>query len=136
MSKILEFTGNVVGGIQANDAAKEDAAVLRTQARSARQQALQDEYAQRRGARQFEGHARAAAAQAGGGEGGSVEMLLEQSAIMAELDALNIRYGGEMRARGLLAEARATRKRGQQAFTAGMFGAGAALMRDGGGGES
>lgn len=116
MTKILDFTGKIVEGVEANDAARADAKVLRAQARSARQQALQDEYAERRHGRQFEGYARAAAAQAGGGEGGTTEMLLEQNAILAELDALNIRYQGDMRARGLMAEAKSRRRDGKRAL--------------------
>lgn len=91
--------------LAAGNAESANADALRQQARSASNQALRDEEAQRREARQVLGEQAAAMAQAGGGYGGTNEKLLTQSATLAELDALNIRYGGFMRRSGLLAEA-------------------------------
>lgn len=73
-------------------------------ARVARQQANAREEAQRRQAKQVLGEQRAALAQAGIGLSGSAADVYQQSATNAELDALNIRYEGELQARGLLAQ--------------------------------
>jgi hypothetical protein len=103
----LQAYGTYSGG-------KADATALRLQAYTAQRQAKVDEDAQRRVARQVLGEQAAAFAQAGGGVD---ENIMRQSAINAELDALNIRYGGAMKASGLLSDARATRK--QSAMLAG-----------------
>lgn len=69
----------------------------------ARQDAALAEEAQRRQARKSLGRSAAAAAQSGvsggGLGGGSTGALLKQAATEAELDALNIRYGGQLEAR-------------------------------------
>lgn len=57
---------------------------------------------QRRAARQVLGEQKAALAQAGIGMGGSAADIAEQSAINAEMDALGIRYEGEMERRQFL----------------------------------
>lgn len=69
-----------------------------------RQQYVAQEEAQRRQAKQVLGEQRAALAQAGIGLSGSASDVYGQSAARAELDALNIRYSGELDARGLLAQ--------------------------------
>jgi len=80
-----------------------NAQVAATNAATARQQAGVREEAQRRQARQILGEQRAALSQAGIGLSGSAADVYGQSAANAELDALNIRYEGELDARGLLA---------------------------------
>lgn len=88
---------------QAN-ADKYNAEIERQNAAAARQQAGAREEAQRRQARQFLGEKRAALSQAGIGLSGSAADVYAQSAANAELDALNIRYEGEMQGRGLMAQ--------------------------------
>lgn len=100
------------GGIQAYATAKSgksQSKTLKRQARATFQQSTQDEYAQRREARAFLGRQAAAFAEAGVGPGTS-DYVQEQSAILAELDALNIRYRGVLQGRGLLAEAKNVKK--------------------------
>jgi hypothetical protein len=100
----------IVGGVSATASmrgARSDAGALAEQAAVAQAQANRDETAQRRQSRQQLGTMAASMAQAGGGVD---EGVLRQSAVNAELDALNIRYAGQMRARGLLAEAKSIRK--------------------------
>lgn len=63
-------------------------------------------------------------------EGSPVDVLAESIA-MAELDALNIRYGGEMKARGLEFDAASSRYAGAQARISGRIGAAASLMEAG-----
>lgn len=128
MSSILNFAGALKEGHDAKAAADYNAKMLDQQASTARAQGLQDEYSQRRNSRQFLGSQAASIAQAGGGNGGTAAMIGEQSAVSAELDALNIRYGASMRSQGLISQAVGERMRGKAAQTAGYFKAGSALL--------
>jgi len=74
---------------------------LKAQGVVAGQQALADENAQRRENRQMAGEGAAALAENGLSSTGSSAMRFDQSRAMAELDALNIRYRGRLRALGL-----------------------------------
>jgi hypothetical protein len=105
--------------------ARLNARLLEEQARATAAAAAQDEAAHRRAARAAIGRQAAAQAEAGIGVTGTGGLLLDQSAILAELDALNIRYGGQLRAKGLLAESLAMRSRARQS---GLL-AGAALLQ-------
>lgn len=88
---------------------------------------------------QLQGQARAAVAQSGTGFTGSNLAVLEQNAVSAELDALNIRYEGQMKARGLMAQStldsfqgRARRAAARDTMSAGFLNAGANLLSKGG----
>lgn len=59
---------------------------------------------------------------------GSPMAVIAESAANAELDALNIRYGGESKARNFKNEATVLRYQGGQARSAGYLGAAATLM--------
>lgn len=83
-----------------------NAAVSKQRAESTRAVYSQREEEVRRRSRAALGKMRASLAQAGGGLGGSSADVLEQSEIAAELDALNVRYEGELAASGLLSEER------------------------------
>lgn len=111
------------------------------QARVARQQAGAEEEATRRAAREQLATQRAAIGQAGIGYGGTAGLLQEDSALQAELDAMNIRYGGEMQGLGLLnqasasgEEARIQKNNASKAKMAGLVGAGTSLLGSYGGG--
>ena len=82
---------------------------LEEQARATALEAGAAEEAQRRQAREAFGETRAAGAQMGLLESASFADVYSQAATAAELDALNIRYEGEGRRRGLIFEAGATR---------------------------
>lgn len=82
-----------------------NAEVARQQASTALSESTAAQLAQRRNANQVMARSRAAAVQAGVGTGGSVGDVLGQSETLAELDALNIAYEGEMRARGFQTQA-------------------------------
>lgn len=82
---------------------------LEEQARATGLQAGIEEEAQRRQAAFQMGEARAAGAQMGLAESATFGDVYGQAATMAELDALNIRYTGEGRRRGLMYEAAVTR---------------------------
>lgn len=88
---------------QAN-AANYNATIQSQNATIARQQSNAREEAQRRASGQTLGKMRASIAQSGTGLSGSNADVYEQSAAAAELDALNIRYEGELDARGMLAQ--------------------------------
>lgn len=105
-----------VGAIQAGQAAQEEAnaraqaniynaKVKEMQAGIARQQADAREEQQRRKGRQLLGAQRAAIAESGVGFMGSALDIAEESSTRAELDALTIRYEGELESKGLLADA-------------------------------
>jgi len=119
---------------QAN-ADKYNAAVAEQSAAVKRQQYVAQEEAQRRQAKQVLGEQRAALAQAGIGLSGSAADVYGQSAANAELDALNIRYTGELDARGLLAQgeqyrygARVNRMNAGSARTGGYLNAASSLL--------
>lgn len=112
-----------------------NAAVSRQRAEATQAVTGQREQAQRREAMLVMGKQRAAAAQAGFGLGGSAADVERQSQVMAELDALNIRYEGALEAKGLLDQASldtfqagASRSAGSAAKTAGYLGAAGSLL--------
>lgn len=82
-----------------------NAAVARQRSTEVKQIFGEREDQQRRMARLEAGKRAARAAQSGLGFGGSNADVDEQSEIFAELDALNIRYEGELDSRGLLTQA-------------------------------
>lgn len=84
------------------------------EAKVAQAASLRDEEAQRRESNAILGKQRAAIAEAGLGSGGTTGMLADQSSVLAELDALNIRYNGLLRGAGLLSDAAMTRFGGRQ----------------------
>jgi hypothetical protein len=80
------------------------AKVAAQNAQVAGQQASAEQERLRRESRQVLGAQRAAIAESGTGFSGSNLDIMRQSTTMAELDALNIQYAGEMERRGLLQE--------------------------------
>lgn len=112
-----------------------NAAVMNQNAAVETQQAGQREEAQRRQARMILGSQRAAIAQSGGGMEGSAADLVAQSARDAELDALTLRYEGQMRARGMGIQAEQETYQGRvaganasRAMTAGYMGAAGSIL--------
>lgn len=85
-----------------------DRAALEQQARVAAAQGYADEEAARRAARYQLGEQAAALAQAGIGPGGTADLVVKDSALAAEMDALNYRYRGLQAARALRSQARKT----------------------------
>lgn len=101
-----------VGAFGAMQKGRKQAKMSRAQAKIAQAQAYEDEQAQRREAKMLLGAQAAAMAQSGTGVEGTNEQVLRQSAALAELDALNIRYRGLSEAHGLLKQARAQKRAG------------------------
>jgi hypothetical protein len=126
---MVSGAGSLVQGADARTAGDYNARLLALQAHTAQNQALADEQTQRRQAREVLGEQAASLAQAGAGYGGTTAGVINQSAVNAELDALNIRYGGTMKASGLLAQAAAERYRGRAGQTSSYFLAGSDLLK-------
>lgn len=132
-SAVLSVMGAISGGQQrsaqyeAQQRANEyNAAVGRQRAESALQVSNVKEDQQRREAAFIIGKQRAASAQAGLGLSGSAADVERQSEVMAELDALNIRYEGQMKAHGYLAGA------AQEDYAGSVAGYSASSARSGG----
>jgi hypothetical protein len=81
-----------------------NAAVMKQRSDQVLSAAGQREEQQRRMARIAEGKMRASIAESGAGVDGTNADVLRQSEIFAELDALNIRYEGQVESQGLLAQ--------------------------------
>lgn len=112
-----------------------NAAVSRNQSAAALSESAAAQAAQRRRARELLGEQRAGVAQSGTGFGGTNADLLERSQTLAELDALNLAYEGDMKSKGYLQQAEietmnaaTNRRNAGTARTAGYLGAGRALL--------
>lgn len=124
----VSTVAGVVGQIQqsraAESSARYNAALAEQNRRIALQQAKADERTQRRSALRRAGSARAAAGASGLTLEGSALDILEDNAVEEELSALNIRYQGQLRARGFGTEASLERSRAANASS----GVGTALL--------
>lgn len=115
-----------------------NAQVLKGNAEVANAEANQREELLRRQFGQVQGEAIAGVAQSGTAMEGSNLDLLRQNAVNAEMDALTIRYEGQQKARGLMAQsvleryqARAGRAAARDTMSAGFLNAGASLLSGG-----
>lgn len=138
---------SAIGAIQQGNAAaaseQSQANAMRYQAETNRQRAVlalqqgnQQEEAKRRENRRAMGNLRAGLVENGIGlEGGTGADLVAESSLNSELDALNIRYNAQLNAQGLQQQAvsddysaSAAMARSKNARTAGLIGAGAAVL--------
>ncbi len=108
----LKIVGTLAEGAQQEGAIRQQAALADYNARVSEanaaavgQQTSAAEDAHRRRVREFMGAQRAAFAANGGGFDGSNADVARQTAVEAELDALTIRYKGNLERAGLLADA-------------------------------
>jgi hypothetical protein len=138
----LSVIGSIQQGNQAYATGKSEqyaresnAQLLQMNASAAGQQAAAREALVRRRAAAMQGEARAGMASTGTAISGSNLGLLEQAGQEAELDALTIRYEGEMERRGLMAQAaqeayqaRGAGKAAKEARRAGFVGAATNLL--------
>lgn len=130
----LEVAATVVSAVSTLSGAASQAAAYQYQADvekqnavTARQQGAEAERQHRINSAKLIGQARANA----GATGLAFESFgdsLAESAYNAEIDALNIRYGAEVTARGHEASARLYKSRSKNAFTSGLFKAGTSLL--------
>jgi hypothetical protein len=93
VSSISQASAASAAAKSAAQASDYNAAIAAQNAQTASEQGNANEEAQRRKARMVMGAQRAALAEAGIGSDGTASDLVEQSAVNAEMDALNIRYG-------------------------------------------
>lgn len=126
----LTATSQLMGVAQQRAVAGAQAENLTEQARATALEAGAAEEAKRRETRRAMGETRAAGAEMGLLESGSFQDAYSQAATMAELDALNIRYSGETKRQGLLAEAKLT-KASKPSWAQGLIGAGASALSSG-----
>lgn len=134
----LAAYGTYAAGEQADAAAEsqalfneQDAQLQEANAAVSLQQASANEESQRREARRRLGAMRGEIAQSGTGMLGSNADIYSQSARDAELDALNIRYGGLMESKGLLNQSAAAKSNAGQARAGGNAAKQAGYLRAG-----
>ena len=129
MSEAIGPLASIIGGFQQKSAADYNAGVMRQEGAAAMQQSVTAEDTQRRGARESLGRTSAAIGASGTGYGGSSAGVMDQAAVNAELDALNLRYRGVFTKYGYDAESQIQKQRGNMAALNGVLNAGASLIK-------
>lgn len=125
----ISFLGAMYQGQQAQQQANFNAAVAEKNARLSKQKAAVDEQRSRVASKKQLGSIRAGYAASGVNLEGTALDVLSESAATAELDALTIRYGGEMESQAFSEQAVQDRRAGEAAKTGSyMSGAGSLLM--------
>ncbi len=112
LAPVLQGVGIIKAGKDANQETQLSAADKESAARDEINTAALEEASLRTDSRKFLGRQRAAQAQSGV-EGATPDAVSRQSAIDAELDALNLRYAGKLRANALLKGAQSDRLAGR-----------------------
>lgn len=112
-----------LGALASYQSARGEAQILKDQSLATATQTARAEEATRRQSAEFLSKQSAAIGESGIGFGGSSADLIRQSAIDAELDALNVRYEGMSRARGLMTQSRLTKKAAKTNLMLGLLGA-------------
>lgn len=133
-SAVLGTAGTVAETIGARNEADSEARIAENNADAAALQTGQAADTRRRQNREFLARQSALIGEANIGFGGSSQKLREQSAAEAELDALNIEYGGELDRRSFKTQASLARKRKSIIGVTGFLRAGGQLL--GGGANS
>lgn len=128
LSTAMGIVGTLAQAKSAADAANANAKLAKGQARQASMVANQNEEAKRRENYIEMGRNRASIGQTGTGFGGSNYDIERQNEIFQELDALNIRYEGNVQRQGLLAQASQYKAEASSAWTRGLFGAAGQLF--------
>lgn len=124
----VSAVGSISQGQAAANAAEYNAQVAENNRIAARQQATFDEQRRREGLRRDLSSARVGAAKSGVDMAGSALDVMVRGAEDAELEALRIRYGGEVAQNAAAAEAGLSRAQAGASRMAGFFGAGSALL--------
>ena len=124
--------GTVYEGIQQNKQAKREAAILEQEGVYQKQKAAQEERLSRRDAHILQGRQQALLSAGGQPLTSATALnLLTESTTQEELDALTIRYGGDVAAASARSKASATRKAGKSALISSFFKAGGSLLTGG-----
>jgi hypothetical protein len=127
-SAVLGAGTAVASGVQQSNQAEAESELAKNNATAAAQQASAAEDAQRRRSRSILARQRAAIAESGIGFGGSSEVLQQDSAVQAELDALTVRYEGRMRGLGFQTDASVAKSRSKSAMAGGYLAASGQLL--------
>ena len=127
----VSAVGSVMQAGSQGDIAEYNAKIAQNQEIAARQKAKFDEDRQRQQARMFAGRQRASLSQAGG-EMSDAGDVLSMTAEEAEIDALAIRYGGNVAAQAAQQKGVIAKATGKQAQTASYAQAGKTLLTTGG----
>lgn len=127
---VLGGAGTIMETQGARAEADAEARIAKRNAEAAAAQAGAAEDAQRRRNREFLARQSAAIGEANIGQEGSAGLLKEQTAAELELEALNIRYGGELERRGFVAEQQMAKARKRSA-SGGFLRAGGQLLAGG-----
>ena len=128
LSTIFQVVGAFAKGQAASNASKYNAAQATRKAGLAVEQAASDADAKRRDTVRRLGLMRANYGASGVTVEGSPLDVMAESAANAEMDALNIKYKGDLAASGYAAEAKLDKMRARQDYMGGLFGAGSALL--------
>ena len=129
MAPVLAVVGSLYQAKASKDAASYNAGVDRQEAGVIESQALGQEAITRQTGRETLGRAAAAVAQSGTGTGGSSGRILDQDAVNEELDALTVRYRGQLGAAGYRAQAKNEATIGNVGATNAYLSAGANLLK-------
>ena len=124
----LSAMTSLYGGVSARNQGDTIASALQQESSVTGQQTGVNEDAQRRKGRQFLSDQAVRIGESGSGFSSTDTKLMEQSGVEAELAALNIRYGGQIRQAGLQTQAGFAQERGRAGLIGGVLGAGADLL--------
>lgn len=128
MGTLLRGVGALRKGLAGEAASDYNAQLNQRNASIARQNAAEQEQRFRRLSRKRMGELRSHFGASGFGLSGSAIDALADSAVQEELDALTIRYEGELKAQGLDASAGLDRMRARESRMGGFIGAGAEIL--------
>lgn len=122
--------GQILSGIQQYKAASYSAKVYEQEAKTQKQAAAYEEKKHRESVQRFIGIQRSRYGASGIdiSAGGSAQTIINDTAAQGELDALAIRYGGDIAAIQAKNRASMSRFEGKSALTSGLFGAGSTLL--------
>lgn len=130
----LQAFGAAKEGMDASSALKYNSGIYAEEARTAAAQGYEQEAQTRRQTAGELGREEAAAGEAGAGYGGSTGRMIGQSALNAELDALNVRYKSQLQKWAYNAQSANLANEAGTVRTGGFLKAGAALLRGKAGG--
>lgn len=125
---VLAGAGAIYGGYKQKQALEYNAKLAEQSAEQAKVKAAYDEAAHRENVAKFISSQRAEYGKSGVEMSGSPLLVIKDTIAKSELDALAIRYGGEIEARQLRSKGAGLRAEGQTARTAGYLGAGSSLL--------
>ncbi len=128
VATLVAAGGSVYSGIQQQKAAEASADTAEEAAAATREKAAYDEKMHREKMQKILSSQQAAYGTSGVTTEGSPLLVMEDTARQGELDALAIRYGGDVEAAQKRSAANLYRMQGNTAMTSGIIGAGSSLL--------